>query len=57
MSNGQKDPSDKKTKQPVSVVLKNNLFLLKLMLKASPAFVIIPAVDAVRGQLSIFFEH
>ena len=57
MSNGQKDPSDKKTKQPVSVVLKNNLFLLKLMLKASPAFVSIPAVDAVRGQLSIFFEH
>ena len=48
---------DKKTKQPVSVVLKNNLFLLKLMLKASPAFVIIPAIDAIRGQLSIFFEH
>ena len=48
---------DKKTKQPVSVVLKNNLFLLKLMLKASPAFVIIPALDAIRGQLSIFFEH
>ena len=57
MSNGQKAPLDKKTKQPVSVVLKNNLFLLKLMLKASPAFVIIPAIDAVRGQLSIFFEH
>ena len=54
MSEGQKD---KKTKQPVSVVLKNNLFLLKLMLKASPSFVIIPALDAIRGQLSIFFEH
>ena len=54
MSKGQKD---KKTKQPVSVVLKNNLFLLKLMLKASPSFVIIPALDAIRGQLSIFFEH
>ena len=57
MSKGQKDPLDKKTKQPVSVVLKNNFYLLKLMLKASPAFVIIPAIDAVRGQLSIFFEH
>ena len=57
MSKGQKDPLDKKTKQPVSVVLKNNFYLLKLMLKASPAFVIIPALDAVRGQLSIFFEH
>ena len=57
MSKGQKEPKNNKTKQPVSVVLKNNLFLLKLMLKASPAFVIIPALDAIRGQLSIFFEH
>ena len=57
MSKGQKDQSKQKTKQPVSVVLKNNWFLLKLMLKASPAFVIIPALDAIRGQLSIFFEH
>ncbi|MBO7426862.1 MAG: ABC transporter ATP-binding protein [Clostridiales bacterium] len=57
MSKGQKEPVNKKTKQPVSVVLKNNMFLLKLMLKASPSFVIIPAFDAIRGQLSIFFEH
>ncbi len=48
---------DKKPRQKASVVLKNNLFLLKLMIKASPAFVIIPALDAIRGQLSIFFEH
>ena len=48
MSKGQKEPKNNKTKQPVSVVLKNNLFLLKLMLKASPAFVIIPALDAIR---------
>lgn len=48
---------DKKPKQPASVVLKNNLYLLKLMFKASPAFVLIPAFDAIRGSLSIFFEH
>ena len=47
----------RKTKQKASVVLKNNWYLLKLMFKASPAFVIIPALDAIRGQLSIFFEH
>ncbi|MBR3341629.1 MAG: ABC transporter ATP-binding protein [Clostridiales bacterium] len=57
MSKAQNSPDNKKIKQPFSVVLKNNLYLLKLMLKASPAFVIIPALDAVRGQLSIFFEH
>ena len=56
MSKDQKSP-DNKIKQPLSVVLKNNLYLLKLMFKASPAFVIIPALDAIRGQLSIFFEH
>ena len=57
MSKAQNSPDNKKIKQPFSVVLMNNLYLLKLMLKASPAFVIIPALDAVRGQLSIFFEH
>ena len=57
MRKNQKDSLDKKTKQKASVVMKNNWYLLKLMFKASPAFVIIPALDAIRGQLSIFFEH
>ena len=57
MSRDKKNATDQKTKQKASVVLKNNWYLLKLMFKASPAFVIIPALDAIRGQLSIFFEH
>ena len=57
MRKNQKDSLDKKTKQKASVVMKNNWYLLKLMFKASPAFVIIPALDAIRGQLSIFFGH
>ena len=57
MSRDKKNTTDQKTKQKASVVLKNNWYLLKLMFKASPAFVIIPALDAIRGQLSIFFEH
>ena len=57
MSRDKKNAADQKTKQKASVVLKNNWYLLKLMFKASPAFVIIPALDAIRGQLSIFFEH
>lgn len=45
------------TKQSVKEVLSNNLFLLKLMLAASPAYVIFIALDAIRNQVSIFFEH
>jgi len=45
------------TKQSVKEVLSNNLFLLKLMLTASPAYVIFIALDAIRNQVSIFFEH
>ena len=46
-----------KTKQSVKQVFSNNFFMLKLMFKASPSFVICQAADAVRGQVSIFFEH
>ena len=46
-----------KTKQSVKEVFGNNFFLLKLMFTASPAYIIFMAFDAVRGQLSIFFEH
>lgn len=45
------------TKQSVKEVLGNNFFLLKLMFTASPAFVIFIALDAIRNQVSIFFEH
>ena len=46
-----------KTKQSVKEVFGNNFFLLKLMFTASPTYIIFMAFDAVRGQLSIFFEH
>jgi ATP-binding cassette subfamily B protein len=51
-------PNEKeKTKQSVREVFGNNFFFLKLMFKASPCFVIFPVLDAVRNQISIFFEH
>ena len=46
-----------KTKQSVKEVFRNNFFLLKLMFTASPTYILFMALDAVRGQLSIFFEH
>lgn len=45
------------TKQSVKEVFSNNFFLLKLMFTASPVYIIFMALDAIRGQLSIFFEH
>lgn len=45
------------TKQSVKEVFGNNFFLLKLMFSASPVYIIFMALDAVRCQLSIFFEH
>lgn len=47
----------KKTKQSVKTVFSNNFYMLKLIFKASPSFVIFQAADAIRGQVSIFFEH
>ncbi|MCR5310949.1 MAG: ABC transporter ATP-binding protein/permease [Lachnospiraceae bacterium] len=47
----------KENKQPLKTVIKNNMFLIKLCFKASPALVIFPVLDAVRNQVSIFFEH
>jgi ATP-binding cassette subfamily B protein len=44
-------------KQSVKEVFGNNFFLLKLMFSASPAYVIFMALDAIRNQVSIFFEH
>ena len=47
----------KENKQPLKTVIANNAFLIKLCFKASPALVIFPVLDAVRNQVSIFFEH
>ena len=46
-----------KTRQSVKTVFSNNFYMLKLIFSASPSFVLYQAADAVRGQLSIFFEH
>ena len=46
-----------KTKQSVKNVFSNNFYMLKLIFAASPSFVLFQAADAVRGQISIFFEH
>ena len=48
---------EEKTKQSFKEVFGNNLFLLKLMFTASPVYITFMALDAIRGQLSIFFEH
>ncbi len=45
------------TKQSAATVWRNNCFLLKLMFGASPSFVIFMVLDAIRNQVSIFFEH
>lgn len=45
------------TKQSMAQVWRNNWFLIKLCLSASPAYVIFTILDAIRGQISIFFEH
>ncbi len=44
-------------KQSVAQVWKNNWYLIKLCLAASPGYVIFAVLDSVRGQVSIFFEH
>ena len=50
-------PEKDKIKQPALQVWKNNWFLIKLCLSASPAYVIFAVLDSVRNQVSIFFEH
>lgn len=45
------------TKQSAAMVWRNNWFLLKLMFSASPSFIIFMVMDAIRNQVSIFFEH
>ena len=46
-----------KTKQSIKTVFANNFFMLRQIFSASPSFVLFQAADAVRGQVSIFFEH
>lgn len=45
------------TKQSVKQVWKNNLFLIKLCFRASPAYILFMTLNAARNQVSIFFEH
>ncbi len=52
-----KQNSAVKTKQPVKQVFQNNYFILKMCFKASPVYFIFMILEAIRGQLSIFFEH
>ena len=54
---GSIDKDKEKPKQSVKQVFGNNFFFLKLMLKASPGYVIFQVLDAMRNQISIFFEH
>lgn len=54
---GKSAKGDEKIKQSTSQVLGNNLFLMKMIFRASPSFVIFQAVDAIRNEVSIFFEH
>mgnify|MGYP001029496699 CR=1 FL=1 len=44
-------------KQSAAQVWKNNWYLIKLCLAASPGYVIFAVLDSVRNQVSIFFEH
>lgn len=44
-------------KQSAAQVWKNNWFLIRLCLAASPGYVIFAVLDSVRNQVSIFFEH
>lgn len=46
-----------KTKQTIKSVFSNNFYMLRLIFKASPSFVILQVADAIRNQVSIFFEH
>ncbi len=52
-----KNKKNDETKQSVKTVISNNWFLIKLCMSAAPAYVIFPVLDAVRNQVSIFFEH
>lgn len=49
--------SNIKTRQTVKTVFKNNWFMIKLCFKAAPVYVITFILDAIRNQVSIFFEH
>ena len=51
------DQNREKTKQSIKQVFSNNFFLLNLIFKASPSFVLYQAFDSMRNQVSIFVEH
>lgn len=45
------------TKQSVGTVIKNCFFLINLMFKASPSYIMCVLLDSIRKEVSIFFEH
>lgn len=45
------------TKQSAATVWRNTSYFIGLMLAASPSYVICIILDAIRKQVSIFFEH
>jgi len=46
-----------RVKQTGVQVWRNNWFLIRLCLAASPSYVIFAVLDSIRSQVSIFFEH
>lgn len=54
---GRLNDDKEKTKQPFKKVFQNNWFMIKLVFSASPSLVLFSALDAIRNQVSIFFEH
>lgn len=54
---GRNKNEKEKTKQPFRKVIRNNGFMIKLVFSASPSLVLFSALDAIRNQVSIFFEH
>ena len=46
-----------KTNQSVKEVFGNNIFLINLIIKASPLYLILIGLDSIRNQVSIFLEH
>lgn len=49
--------TNRKKRHKFKQVWSNNLYLIHLCFKASPAYVIFMTLEAVRNQLSIFLEH
>ena len=51
------DQTNERIKQSPLKVFQNNFYFIRMIFQASPAFVIFPAIDAIRNQSSIYIEH